>query len=124
MKLYLHFIHLLLMRKLILPLITILIFSCNEKATENNTANINALAEQYVRLGLAIGQYDADFVDAYYGPDSLKPTAKPDATFPKDSLLTAVQNLSSALNVFDSSSNDTLAKRAAWMQAQLKAFER
>src|SRR5438067_12655680 len=28
----------------------------------------NELAERYVRLVLAIGQHDADYVDAYYGP--------------------------------------------------------
>ena len=29
---------------------------------------MNALAERYVRLVLALGQHDADYVDAYYGP--------------------------------------------------------
>lgn len=33
------------------------------------------LAERYVRLVLAVGQHDADFVDAYYGPDAWKPAA-------------------------------------------------
>src|SRR2546426_10327640 len=34
--------------------------------TEDNT--MNRLAERYVRLVLAVGQHDADYVDAYYGP--------------------------------------------------------
>ncbi len=29
---------------------------------------MNTLAERYVRLVLAVGQHDADYVDAYYGP--------------------------------------------------------
>ena len=29
---------------------------------------MNALAERYVRLVLALGQHDPDYVDAYYGP--------------------------------------------------------
>ena len=37
---------------------------------------MNTIAEQYVRLVLAVGQHDADYVDAYYGP----PEWKPDAT--------------------------------------------
>lgn len=98
--------------------------SCGEQAAVNDTAKLDTLATQYVRLGLTIGQYDADFVDAYYGPDSLKPTAAPQAAFPKDSLLAATNNLIQQLNVFDSTANDTLAKRAAWIQAQLKAFAR
>ena len=35
-------------------------------AAENDT--MNALAERYVKLVLALGQHDADYVDAYYGP--------------------------------------------------------
>ena len=31
-------------------------------------APMNALAERYVKLVLALGQHDADYVDAYYGP--------------------------------------------------------
>ncbi len=30
--------------------------------------DMNALAERYVRLVLAVGQHDRDYVDAYYGP--------------------------------------------------------
>jgi hypothetical protein len=33
---------------------------------QNNT--MNTLAERYVRLVLAVGQHDPDYVDAYYGP--------------------------------------------------------
>jgi hypothetical protein len=58
---------------------------------------INRLAEKYVRPGLTIGRYDNDFVDAYYGPDSLKPAATKQAVFPKDSLLKAVNNLMTEL---------------------------
>src|SRR3989441_12144585 len=34
--------------------------------TQDNT--MNRLAERYVRLVLAVGQHDADYVDAFYGP--------------------------------------------------------
>lgn len=34
---------------------------------------LNEIAESYVKLALQIGQYDADFVDAYYGPPEWKP---------------------------------------------------
>ena len=32
------------------------------------TPMMTRLAEQYVRLVLALGEHDADYVDAYYGP--------------------------------------------------------
>jgi hypothetical protein len=37
---------------------------------------MNALAERYVRLVLALGQHDADSVDAYYGPAEWKVEAE------------------------------------------------
>lgn len=86
--------------------------------------NFNTLAENYVRLGLTIGQYDADFVDAYYGPDSLKPTGTKNTSFPKDSLLAVVNTLQQECKKYIDSSqtNDTLRSRAAWMSRQLNAF--
>lgn len=114
------------MYKLIIPVVfACFILSCGQKNnSENDHSKLNVLAEKYVRLGLAIGQYDPDFVDAYYGPDSLKPAGAAASVFPKDSLLNAANKLSEELNAFNSSVNDTLAKRAIWIQSQLKAFER
>ena len=88
------------------------------------STQLNTLAQQYVRLGLRIGQYDKDFVDAYYGPDSLKPVNPPLTVFPKDSFLIEVSMLSNELSSFHANANDTLANRARWIGAQLKAFER
>lgn len=115
------------MHKLILPLAFLCFVSCAETKKETNTADaarLNKLAEKYVRLGLSIGQYDESFVDAYYGPDSLKPAAKAGSIFPKDSFLTAANNLANELKAFEKNPNDTLAKRSVWLQSQLKAFER
>jgi hypothetical protein len=39
------------------------------------TKTPDRVAERYVKLALAIGQYDADFVDAYYGPAEWKAEA-------------------------------------------------
>jgi hypothetical protein len=95
---------------------------CNPE--RNPVKNFNSLAEKYVRLGLTIGQYDPDFVDAYYGPDSLKPAGTKLVRFPKDSLLTAVNTLQEECkNYLESAqTNDTLRARAHWMSRQLNAF--
>jgi hypothetical protein len=78
-----------------------------------------------VRLGLNIGQYDDAFVDAYYGPDSLRPKGLKSAVFPKDSLLAAVDSLLGALKTFAADEkNDTLLNRSKWMSSQLVAFGR
>ena len=33
---------------------------------------MNSIAERYVKLVLALGQHDPDYVDAYYGPPAWK----------------------------------------------------
>lgn len=113
------------MKKLFILIPIVIFISCNEKKESSAAADFNKLAEQYVRLGLAIGQYDGDFVDAYYGPDSLKPTTPKAAVFPKDSLLKAVEQLTSELDQFKKGGgNDSLALRAGWLSNQLVAFGR
>jgi hypothetical protein len=44
--------------------------------TRAQDARMNTLAEQYVRLVLAVGQHDADYVDAYYGPPEWRTQAE------------------------------------------------
>lgn len=86
---------------------------------------IDQLAQDYVRLALVIGQYDAAFVDAYYGPDSLKPTTPPARVFPKDSLLMAVQSLKAGVDkIFKADSTNAQANRAGWISDQLISFDR
>ena len=103
-------------------LVLLYITACKTETRPKN--DFNKLAENYVRLGLTIGQYDGDFVDAYYGPDSLKPTVAKSASFPKDSLLNAVNALQQQCQPFldSSQANDTLRIRATWMNRQLTAF--
>jgi len=44
--------------------------------TRAQDTTMNALAERYVRLVLAVGQHDADYVDAYYGPPEWRKEAE------------------------------------------------
>ena len=37
---------------------------------------MNEIAERYVKLVLALGQHDADYDDAYYGPPEWKKEAE------------------------------------------------
>ena len=37
---------------------------------------MNTIAERYVKLVLALGQHDADYVDAFYGPPEWKAEAE------------------------------------------------
>jgi hypothetical protein len=102
----------------------LLLLSCAKKEQKSEAQQINSLAEDYVRLGLTIGQYDADFVDAYYGPDSLKPAISKSDIFPKDSLLNLVTDLRSSLGKITEKLSDSSKVRAQWMSQQLLAFDR
>lgn len=46
--------------------------SCRPPVKENINP-LQGISEQYIRLALEIGQWDPDFVDAYYGPEEFKP---------------------------------------------------
>ena len=39
---------------------------------EQNPVTMESIADTYVRLVLAVGLHDADYVDAYYGPPGVK----------------------------------------------------
>jgi hypothetical protein len=45
-------------------------------AQRGPTLPMNTIAERYVKLVLAVGQHDADYVDAYYGPPEWKSEAE------------------------------------------------
>ncbi|MGB3079760.1 MAG: hypothetical protein WBB31_11825 [Saprospiraceae bacterium] len=102
------------------------IFSCKPVSTQTKKEDdINVLAERYVKLALNIGQYDESFVDAYYGPDSLKPVAKALPAFPKDSLLKATEELlAAAKTIAGSNAPDSVKNRAGWISDQLVSFGR
>lgn len=76
-------------------LVGVIFISCTEKKETIIPTDVelkmNTIAEDYVKLVLNIGQYDADFVDAYYGPKEWREILKTDLVF--DS--TAYKNLSS-----------------------------
>ena len=114
------------MKKIFYILSFLLAVACKQQPIAfSGKEKLDRLAQQYVRLGLNIGQYDKDFVDAYYGPDSLQPQTPKLAVFPKDSLLASVDRLVSELRKFiTEEKNDTLAARANWIAHQLTAYGR
>ncbi|MEO5890084.1 MAG: hypothetical protein ABIQ31_07515 [Ferruginibacter sp.] len=113
------------MKKYVVFISALFALSCQQKKEMNRAEKMNMLGQKYVRLGLYIGLYDSDFIDAYYGPDSLKPVITKQAVFPKDSLIAAVNNLMTEVkSVITADQNDTLNARANWMTGQLTAFGR
>ena len=48
------------------------LLACATTPTPDSDPHVNAIAESYVKLVLAVGQHDANYVDAYYGPPEWK----------------------------------------------------
>jgi hypothetical protein len=106
-------------------LVCCLIACMTNNKSSDSEATLAQLAEEYVRLALAIGQYDDAFVDAYYGPDSLKPLGDPLPIFPKDELLNGIRVLSEDLSAISAGTADsTESHRASWLVDQLISFDR
>lgn len=113
------------MKNLLLLVSVLFALACRNPVVEEENKKLNKLAGDYVRLGLTIGQYDEDFVDAYYGPDSLKPRREAEEDFPKDSLVASVNELMNELSsLAHSSTSDSNKIRANWIYDQLGAFNR
>ena len=63
------------MRKAALVLFIAICASCSAK-TPSLEAQLDPIAESYVRLALALGEHDDDYVDAYFGPADWREQAK------------------------------------------------
>jgi len=55
-------------------LVPLVVAALSAQATRSTTA-MNTIAERYVKLVLAVGQHDSDYVDAFYGPAEWKTEA-------------------------------------------------
>ena len=64
-------------RRLVLAvmLVTMVLAARGESEAQPDT-DMNGLAERYVKLVLAMGQHDSDYVDAYYGPEAWRADAE------------------------------------------------
>ena len=72
-------------------------------------------AERYVRLGLELGEYDKDYVDAYLGPKEWAENAKKNLRS-KDELADAIATLLSDLNQFSSTDSELMIRHGALLR--------
>jgi hypothetical protein len=79
---------------------------------------MNAVAESYVKLVLSVGQHDANYVDAYYGPPAWKAWAD-SAKLPLDEIARRADAAIAELPAFPASSEDMLALRSRYLGTQL-----
>ena len=72
-------------------------------------------AERYVRLGLELGEYDKDYVDAYLGPKEWAENAKKNLRS-KDELADAIATLLSDLNQYSSTDSELMIRHGALLR--------
>lgn len=112
------------MKKIITIFLLIGLFSCQLKQDYNQ--KLNAVAEEYVKLVLEVGLYDAYFVDAYYGPEEWKPESltEENESIPTQELLAKVENLSLELEKIDRQKLEKeIQLRHTYLVKQLKAVK-
>ena len=81
---------------------------------------MKTLAEEYVRIVLAVGEYDSDYVDAYYGPPEWREQAR-QQKIPLASLRSRAAKTTQTL-VASAPSDDELERlRQRYLQKQLSA---
>ena len=110
------------MRAARILLLIILGASCSQDAPDSFEQQLNPVAEQYVRLALALGEHDTDYVDAYFGPPEWREQAQQQAV-PLAKITTAAEALVDTLEAIDVSSADALlALRHDYILSHLKSL--
>lgn len=85
-------------------------------------SSLDVIAERYVKLALALGEHDADYVDAYYGPPGWRDEAHREKP-PIGTIVERARELSEALRVIATPPGDeALALRRSNMARQLEAM--
>ncbi|MDQ6765371.1 MAG: hypothetical protein M3Z22_04635 [Verrucomicrobiota bacterium] len=111
--------------KSLLPIVTIAFVAASamngESAAHPNSDEINAIAERYVKLVLAMGVHDADYVDAFYGPAEWK-TAVEGEKKPLDVIAAEATELAARLTKLPGAAEELDRLRVDYLKRQLEAL--
>jgi hypothetical protein len=87
--------------------------------TPATATSVNKIAEAYVKLVLAMGQHDPDYVDAYYGPPEWKKQQKK----PLDAIAVEATRLREELGKISTPTDEIERLRFAYLTKQLSALQ-
>jgi len=105
-----------------LVLIPLLCASCAKEAPTALSAQLDPIAQQYVRLALALGEHDADYVDAYFGPAEWREEAR-ERALPLGEITAAAEELVAKLQGLETAGADTLLElRHNFLLAHLQSL--
>jgi hypothetical protein len=97
-----------------------LLLAAAHAAAQRGGTTMDAIAEEYVKLVLAVGQHDADYVDAYYGPPEWKTSAEGTKTT-LDALAARAADLSARVGRERQPSDEMSRLRLQYLERQLSA---
>jgi len=87
---------------------------------ESEMQSLDQVAEAYVKLVLAVGQHDADYVDAYYGPAEWKTAAEEVVELAE--LRAQAERLSAAVASIEVGDDSMIELRHNYLTSQLSAL--
>src|SRR5881296_2389153 len=90
-------------------------------ATPVTVTSVNEIAEAYVKLVLAMGQHDPDYVDAYYGPPEWKKQSQEKK--PLEAIALEATRLGDQLAKIAQSTDEMEKLRRAYLTKQLSALQ-
>ena len=107
-------------RRTLVATVAAILSACAPARVADSGSNMNAIAESYVKLVLAVGQHDANYVDAYYGPPEWKQSAD-SAKLSLDEIIRRADAAITALGVTPTG-DDLPALRNRYLRTQLGAL--
>lgn len=113
------------MRALIVSTLALVAVACAPQPPAAGVAgdDLNAIAEDYVRLILDVGEIEEGYVDAYYGPAEWQAQAKAETETPAE-LKTRAQDLTRRLNAVNvARAPEDVRRRKAYLLAHVSAAE-
>src|SRR5262245_16805882 len=104
------------------PGLLALALACGPAARPELTDPLTPIAEAYVRLALAVGVHDPDYVDAFYGPAEWK-TAADSAKIPVSEIRTRAAALLDSLRAVKLPDTTELVRlRHSYLTRQLESL--
>ncbi len=94
----------------------------NQPAPATNALTMDTTAEQYVKLVLASGQHDPDYIDAYYGPPAWREEAATHK-LPLPSIAAAARDLLGRLAQSPLPADEIQQLRLRYLKGQLSALQ-
>src|SRR6476620_1201106 len=102
--------------------VVLLITSCRHAPSAPDPRALDGVARRYVILVLSLGHSDPNYVDAYYGPDSLKALAEAES-LSVDQVRASAESLIAILGDTIPAYGDTLVRlRHHYLRVQLGAM--